>query len=773
VAHFYLPCLNGEGYKNSQKSIHTYYTLPMNRSDWLVIFLAYIAGLLATSIFAFAETIISWYWIAIVVFSFCLAGIIGYLIIPKFYYRIRDIVWLLASFTAAVAIIYFWLQIPQPQTDDISQFSKMNNSQVVTVSGTVIESPKLTRNDRLQLWLKVDLFEDDRKKIEAATGKLYVTIPQIKDLEIYPHLKLSIKGVLSVPKAPKDSRSFNFKYYLKQQNSFAVLNGKEVYVTEKQQKPQFSWWQVRQKIVRSQQAFLGNTKGQLLSSMVLGSKAVDLSYDLRDRFTKVGLAHVFAASGFQVSLLLGLVLRLTQKYSQKSQLIIGSIVLLSYLCLTGVQPSIARATIMGIGVLIATVSERKIRSLGALLAAAILLLIINPLWIWDLGFQLSFLATLGLIVTVPYLTQKMDWLPPTIADLIAIPVASFLWTTPLILYVFKTISLICIPVNIITALLVTIISLGGTISAVFALIIPFLGSTIAYLFYYPIELFLWLVNWFADIPFSQFAIGQISLLALIILYSLFVIVWTIDFWQKRWVYVGIFGLCLVFIPNIYRYFNFQQITVLVNDRQPTIIIQDRGKIGSIARGNPETARYSILPFLTGEGINHIDYGITLNPESEDKAMWSYITDRLTVKKLFSNTNSTILDTANIEYIDRDRTLSLGSISLNILETQPVILYLRFDSTKILFLADSKDYISLNNLNLPIDTIVLANAKISNNLIAKIKPKTIINTAKKISIEQQKNLQQQLIEPLSLEGDDILQWLPQQGWQTATANRGDN
>jgi competence protein ComEC len=743
----------------------------MNRSDWLVICLAYLVGLLATGIFAFAETIISWYWIAIVAFVFCLAGIIGYLIIPKFYYKVRDIIWLFSGLTAAVAVVYFWLQIPQPQSSDISQLFKTNNSQIVTVSGTVIESPKLTRNDRLQLWLKVDLVQLDREKSEPATGKLYVTVPQVKNVEIYPHLRLSIKGIVSLPKAPKDSRSFNFKYYLKQQNTFAILSGKEVYVGEKQQKPWLSWWQVRQKVVRSQQAFLGSTKGEILSSMVLGSKAVDLSYDLRDRFTKIGLAHVFAASGFQVSLLLGLVLRLTQKYSQKSQLIIGSIVLLSYLCLTGIQPSIARATIMGMGVLIATINDRKIRPLGALLAAAILLLIINPLWIWDLGFQLSFLATLGLIVTVPYLTQKIDWLPPTIANSIAIPVASFLWTTPLLLYVFKTISLICIPINIIAALPITIISLGGTISAAFALILPFLGSAIALLFYYPIELFIWLVDRFADLPFGQFAIGQISLLSLVIIYSLFIIVWTVEFWQRRWLLASIFGFCIIFIPNIYHYLNLQQITIIVNDRQPTIIIQDRGKIGSIAKGSAETARYNILPFLTGEGINHVDYGITFNPSSEDKAMWSYIADRLTVKKIFSNTDSIILDSNNIEYLDRDRTLSLGSLSIKILDTHPIILYLQFADTKILFLAESKDSISLNNFNLPTDTIVLANAKISNNSIARIEPKTIINT-RKTSLEQNQKLRQRSIEFLLLEEDDILQWLPQQEWQTATINRGD-
>jgi competence protein ComEC len=738
----------------------------MNRNGWIVICLAYLAGLLATAIFAFTEDIIAWYWAVIIALGFCGLGFFGYFIIPKFYYRVNSIVWLFAGIVAGVAVVYFWWQIPQPQIDDISRILTKENSRSLTVSGRVIESPRLTRNNRIQFWLKADRVWDDKHKIKPVSGKLYITIPRLKNVEIYPNLSLSVKGILYRPTTPKNSHSFNFKYYLQQQSAFAGFRGKEIYLVGDRQKPWLSWWQVRQKIVASQREFLGTPKGELLSSMVLGSKAVDLSYDLRDRFTMVGLAHVFAASGFQVSLLLGLVLKLTKNYSSKSQLIIGLIVLFSYLCLTGIQPSIARATIMGIGVLVAMVSDRKIRPLGALLVAAILLLLVNPLWIWDLGFQLSFLATIGLIVTVPYLTTKMDWLPPTIADLIAIPLAAFLWTTPLLMYVFKTISLICIPINIITAPLITLISLGGMVSAAFGIFFPVAGSAIAYLFYYPIELFVWLVNWFANLPYSNLAVGQISLITLIIIYSLFVVVATVKFWQKRWLLVLLFSFCLIFIPAIYRYFNLQQMTVLTDDLQTIIVIQDRGKIGLIAKGNETTARYTIIPFLTSEGINKIDYAVTLNPQFDDRKMWSYISNNLTVNQIFSNDPSGL---NNSEIISNDRTLSIGTVSLKLLDNRSTQLYLQFANQKCLLLSESKEYISLNNFNLPTDTILLFNAKIANSLIAAIKPKTVIDTTTKISRKLQQSLLQQSIELLSLDRDETLQWIPERGWQAVSEN----
>ncbi len=108
----------------------------------------------------------------------------------------------------------------------------------------------------------------------------------------------------------------------------------------------------------------------------------------------MGLSHVLAASGFHVALLLGIIFWITRSLSPKKKLIIGIIILILYVGLTGIQPSILRASLMGTAILISQVLERKTNALGTLLLSAFLLLLFNPLWIWDLGFQLSFLATL-------------------------------------------------------------------------------------------------------------------------------------------------------------------------------------------------------------------------------------------------------------------------------------------------------------------------------------------------------------------------------------------
>ncbi|MFM6278316.1 MAG: ComEC/Rec2 family competence protein, partial [Dolichospermum sp.] len=160
-------------------------------------------------------------------------------------------------------------------------------------------------------------------------------------------------------------------------------------------------------------------EGPLVSSMVLGAKAVDLPYDIRDLFVRTGLAHALAASGFQTSLILGVILQLTKGTNKATQITLGGLGLTSFLFLAGFEPAVLRAVIMGFAALLGLALEKGVKQLGSLLIAATLLLLFNPLWIWNLGFQLSFLATLGLIVTSPAIDKRLDWLPPAISSLIS------------------------------------------------------------------------------------------------------------------------------------------------------------------------------------------------------------------------------------------------------------------------------------------------------------------------------------------------------------------
>ncbi|HCF27181.1 MAG TPA: competence protein, partial [Cyanobacteria bacterium UBA11049] len=521
-----------------------------------------------------------------------------------------------------------------PGVNDISKFITSGDKAlpgIVTVRGNITSSPRLTRSQRGQFWLEATQLDIENESKEV-TGNLYVTVPLLQVTGLHEGEAIAVTGSLYKPKPATNPGGFDFQAYLAQEGSFAGLKGREVILLNRETNSSWGWWAIRQRIIHSQGRWLGMPEAPLVSAMVLGNRVVDLPFNITDSFITVGLAHALAASGFQVSLILGVVLNLTKRFSNQIQFSFGVTALLIFVSLTGLQPSVLRATLMGIGALIALVLQRKTKPLGLILLAGTLLLIIKPIWIWDLGFDFSFLATIGLVVTVPALMKRLDWLPPAIATLIAVPIAAYIWTLPLQLYKFGLVSPYSILVNIITTIPLSIISLGAFISAIAALV-PVIGSATAWFLYYPTHGLVEIVNFFSYLPGSTVALGTITVIQLITLYGLIALVCIHKFWQKRWWLAGLIGIVLILIP-VWQAQGTTSVTVLAGT-EPVVAIQDKGKVLLINSGDVNKARFTVLPFLQQQGVNQIDWAIATTSLSDNNSDWWEILQHLSVKNFYS------------------------------------------------------------------------------------------------------------------------------------------
>jgi len=410
----------------------------MTQTSGVIFCLAYILGLLSTAVAWGGYGILTLGIAAAIILS--LGARIGYrnTLLTRFR-QVKPRVCLATGLVGFLATLYFQARIPQPAANDVSMFipSADVRTQEQVVQGKVASTPRITRNQRGQFWLEathLDIRDGTATVSKEVTGNLYVTIPLLQATGLHQSQAIAVTGVLYKPKSAANPGGFDFQAYLAQEGAFAGLKGRKVSLLEPEQSPSWGWWTIRQRIIRSQVRWLNVPEGPLVSAMVLGNRVVDVPFYISDSFVRVGLAHALAASGFQVSLILGVVLALTQHFSRRVQFSLGVTALLIFVGLTGPQPSVLRAVFMGIGVLTALVVQQKVKPLGLLLLAATVLLLFNPGWIWNLGFQFSFLATLGLVVTVPPIMKQLDWLPPAIASLIAVPIAAYVWTLPLQLY---------------------------------------------------------------------------------------------------------------------------------------------------------------------------------------------------------------------------------------------------------------------------------------------------------------------------------------------------
>ncbi|MCP2730162.1 ComEC/Rec2 family competence protein [Symplocastrum sp. BBK-W-15] len=786
---------------------------------------AYILGLLSTAILGLPTSNVLWKDYSLLIVGAIVLGIVAAIAIPRFWRSgPKSGIWLTAGIVAALAIFYFHTRIPQPGASDISQFvtsgKESVQGQVVTVQGKVETMPRLTRSSKGQFWLAVTQLNEVESNgnkgatSRGVTGRLYVTVPLLQATGIYPDQTISVTGVLYKPKPAKNPGAFDFRAYIAKEGVFAGLSGRQVSGIDEQKGVSWGWWLLQQRITRAQVHWLGSPVGQLLSSMVLGNRAVDIPYNIRDQFVQVGLAHALAASGTQTSLILGWIIALTRRFSAKTQLVFGTLALLIFIGLSGMQPSVLRAAIMGFGALIALVTQRKIKPLGSLLLAATILLIFNPLWIWDLGFQLSFLATLGLLVTVPPLMKQFDWLPGVIAALIAVPLAAALWTLPLQLYVFGIVAPYSIIVNILSAPFIGIISLGGFISAIAALIYPIAGSAVAWLLYYPIQLLLGLVQVFGLLPGNQIALGTITIWQLLLLYSFICLSCVIPRVRQRWWLAGLLTITVVLLPFWQNKIEQFQVTVLATDEEQILVIQDQGKVTLLNSGEADTASFTVLPFLQKQGVNQIDWAIALDSQPRLRSGWVSMLESLPVRTFYDSMPRTesrrgdeeaeVTDTkvqeatpsisampaagkaianalksqkGNYQEVSRGETLSVGSTTMKIISIDPPIVQLQIKGKSWLILGETKPEIQeqlVKSGNLTKTQVLWWSGEaLIPELVESLKPEIAIASSNLVDPEVVKLLVNSKIDFYWTGRDGAIQWTVNGGFETTLdANRDD-
>ncbi|MEG4857505.1 ComEC/Rec2 family competence protein [Microcoleus sp. K1-B6] len=756
-------------------------------------------------------------------------------------------VWAVAGLLAFLASVYFAVRSPQPAIDDISKLiPAVGNTQevAVTVRGRVVSTPRLTRSGRSQFWLETDLVSEINGSEGGAvvnrpvSGKLYVTVPLLQATGLYADNTIAVVGSLYKPQPPSNPGAFDFKTYLAREGAFVGLKGRQIdWKREKaiadvnrvnSQTAAFlepSGMQpskiqaMRQRIVRSQLSQLNVPEGPLISAIALGKQAVDLPYNIRDYFVQAGLAHAIAASGTQVSMVLALVLALTRRFSKQLQFSFGVGALFLLVGLTGFEPSVCRAALMGFGTLFALVLNRAVKPLGLLLIAATILLLVNPLWVWDLGFQLSFLATLGLIVTTPPLMAKLDWMPPAIASIVVVPIAASVWVLPLLLYVFSVVSPYSILVNIIAAPLLWILSIGGMISALAGLIFPPAGSVLAQLLDYPAKGLIAIAQYFSQLPGNSVAVGQVSVFQLIALYSLICWVWiggrrkkeegrrkkeegrrkkgegskkngksrvvSLPSFSSAWILplALLAGISIIVLPAWHVQSSLFQVTLLATSGEPVLVIQDRGKVALINSGDENTVRFTVLPFLQQQGVNSVNFAIATHGHLGVSSGWGKLLERLPIKTFYDNpAPKPIHRGSNQEFItavqsrqgvyfplETNSTVDLGATRLQFVNAEiPVVEFLVGNRTWLLvgeMTPEVQKKLAATGTLKPAQVLWWSGKALTAELLGAVGPQVAIASANEIDPETAAQLRQSKTQIFWTGRDGALQWTPAGGFKT--------
>ncbi|WP_448380105.1 ComEC/Rec2 family competence protein [Gloeomargarita sp.] len=602
-------------------------------------------------------------------------------------------VWLGAGVVALLAGWYFQWRTPQPGPLDISRKAPAFD---VVVTGKALDLPRLNASGKRRFFLEVQQLEVGEApyvRTERVTGNLYVTVAPDQAEGVTPGRKVSVKGDVYLPVTAAFQGGFDFKNYLAQRNTFAGMRGEEVYFADPTGPGGWGFWRLRQRIVDVHTQALGALRGPLVSAMVVGARVVDLDGNLRTAFTRAGLAHTIAASGFHVSLLLGTVLALTNRLGVRTQMLAGLGALGLFVMLAGFEAGVARASLMGAVGLWGLVQTGqgdvtgKRQPLHLLLLVAAALLVYNPTWIGNLGFQFSFLATLGLMVLATPIAQSLTLLPPAVAELIAVPTAAYLWTLPLQLYQFGLINTYSILLNAVAAPLIMVLTLGGMVTAVVGLVLFPAGVWAARLLSYPMDFLLAAVTWTNQLPYNSLAVGKITAGQMVLLYVLLGLVcsgWS--WWRRRWVGVALFGVALIAVPLVYRRWTQLEFTVLDTGRIPVMVIEHRGKVAVINAGDEKTVKFTLQPFLQLQGVNHIDLGVAM-PGVPNQG-WANLSAAMPVRQLYGELPAPQPPNLTPQPFAALSQATLGSVSFTVTPTEPPLLQITAGNEHLVWLPES-------------------------------------------------------------------------------------
>jgi competence protein ComEC len=398
------------------------------------------------------------------------------------------------------ATITIWHGLSIFKESKIAQYTE----QEISVIGKIVGEPdKRETNTRLTIF--ADFTEIDGQKI-FTEEKLIATIAN------YPEYKtgqdVRITGKIKVPENFTNDVGieFDYKKFLEKNRIYSLMYYPKIELLDSKSGFNFvrSIYKIKQLFLEKIGQIMPSPESELLGGILLGVKR-SLGTELENNFRKVGLVHIIVLSGYNVTIIAEAILKFFGFLPKMFSIFFGGISILIFCIMVGSGATVVRSTIMTILALVARISGRTYSVNRALFFAAAMMIILNPMILfYDPSFQLSFLATLGLINLSGFVKKIFPFIPEKF-NLREITTATFstqITVLPLLMNMTGQLSVVAPIVNIITLQFIPLTMLLGFIAGLCAFINQSLGIFVGFVPYLLLKYILFIVNLFAKLKFA-------------------------------------------------------------------------------------------------------------------------------------------------------------------------------------------------------------------------------------------------------------------------------
>ncbi len=277
---------------------------------------------------------------------------------------------------------------------------------------------------------------------------------------------------------------------------------------------------VRRDFLAGLNTALPEPHGQFAAGILIGQRST-LPDDVSDMLRTVGLSHVIAVSGYNLTIMAEVARRRFGKKSKYRTTLMSAGLILLFVAIAGSSASIARAAFVSLLSLFAAHYGRTVKPLLLLLLAAAYTAYVNPLNLWtDIGWYLSFLAFFGVLIVAPAVTGRFFAAkdPNPVVKLLIETSSAQLMTVPIVLFIFGEVSLISLIANLLVVPLVPVAMLLSLIAGVAGMLVPLSAGVIAWPAKMLLSFMLQLSSLLARVPHALSEL-QISAGVMLLLYA--------------------------------------------------------------------------------------------------------------------------------------------------------------------------------------------------------------------------------------------------------------
>ena len=414
-----------------------------------------------------------------------------------------------------------------------SALSKIENSPIkdflgkeIILIGIVNKEPDI-REKITKLEIKVEKITAENSS-PLIKSKVLVTVWKYTEYQYGDGLK--IKGKLETP---QEFEGFNYKNYLIKDGILAVMGFPEIELITQNQGNflKRSLISFKNKLKESLNKVMSRPQSAITEALFFGEEE-NISKEWKEKFNLTGTRHITAVSGMNITIITFLILNflLMLGFWRQQAFYLSIILIIFYILMIGAPASAIRASIMAFLLLIAQHFGRFSTASRALVFAATLMLFQNPLILrWDIGFQLSFLATLGMVHLQPILAGFFKKIPNflQIRNNLSTTLSAQIFALPILIYNFGQISLISPLTNILILPLIPLITILGFIFSFLGIFWQGLAQILSWPAWLLITYILKVIDSSSKIPFTSLIFKNVHWFFLIISYLILggLIIW--------------------------------------------------------------------------------------------------------------------------------------------------------------------------------------------------------------------------------------------------------